>query len=662
MVDFEWWQFVELRQMQNTKKPFNAQLIWEHSTYGLYFVDSADQTVLLKTTDKGITVTVVDISDNTNSYKIQAGWLDGVDLWLLMCDNDGTADDFEVCYIEMDDSDDCNPVAVSAGADANSVYAWDIFKIGANVYVYNTELRAAVCWMVVWDVDTAPFVEKATDAPGGSFANGDNLSFSVIVGTDAYFWADFAPGTFVMMQKYVSAAPAITNLGNTAVNYSAPDRSQQSIAYDGDDLMYLVLKKDGDGKDYLFKYSIAGNNLTELELYDIVLMLDRNCANTANSPWLHEKGFHVTSSFVYQIHRGYTHLLKLQDIGLTGGEVIIAITDNYLVTDNSDLYEFTNSIDDFKQAKGTLKCWDVPVGGFSLATELSPDQLIEIYENDGGTYELCFRGKCGRPEYINANRVYKYKPNNLGWDDLDEKISYDAVAEGADEVVLALIGELVNPYIYGDAVSVPNIAINITYNFDDVKLRDALYVICILTNGYFWVEPNGYLYFRIYGNPPASGDAYTFAAKNMSAPSLNILQIQHNDFSNVRGGWDGANSKEFAPTSPLIEAHILQFGRLLWRGRKSFVGADAQAELDAVITALKIWEGMITNPFEISFYAKDKYYYPVGYHCTLTFSPIDALDFAAPEDFLIIESIIDFQRKGAVYATISNNITRSESK
>ena len=110
-----------------------------HSTYGILLVDSTDQTVLLFSTIARLIVDgsdwdVVDLSDNTNSYKIQAGWLDGNDLWLVMCDNDGTADDFEVCYIELDDSNDCNPIAVSSGADVNTVYAIDIFKIGTDFF------------------------------------------------------------------------------------------------------------------------------------------------------------------------------------------------------------------------------------------------------------------------------------------------------------------------------------------------------------------------------------------------------------------------------------------------------------------------------------------------------------------------------------------------
>lgn len=158
--DYEYYNYEKLRIAQNAKKPFSTHLIWEHSTYGLIFVDSTDQTVLLITTDEGITVTVINISDNTNSYKIQAGVLVGNDLWLVMCDNPGN--DFEVCFIELDDSNDCNPVDVSAGGDAGTVYAIDIFDISGTKYVTNDEQRTGSDILVCWDVDVSPFVEKDT--------------------------------------------------------------------------------------------------------------------------------------------------------------------------------------------------------------------------------------------------------------------------------------------------------------------------------------------------------------------------------------------------------------------------------------------------------------------------------------------------------------------
>ena len=63
--------------------PFNTHLCWDHSTYGFIFVRHDDQTKLVITTDKGETdLTNIDLTGVT-SKKIQAGWLDINNLWLL---------------------------------------------------------------------------------------------------------------------------------------------------------------------------------------------------------------------------------------------------------------------------------------------------------------------------------------------------------------------------------------------------------------------------------------------------------------------------------------------------------------------------------------------------------------------------------------------------
>ena len=143
---------IELEQQSKT-------LQWYHDTYGFYYVDNGDQTKLKKTTDDGENVSNIDLTSAT-SQKIQAGWLDTNDLWLVCCDNDGTADDFTVVVIELDNSDTVVDKGDSSGADANSVYAWDIFLIGTDHLVLNSETRGGPPKMVVWDVDAHPFTEK----------------------------------------------------------------------------------------------------------------------------------------------------------------------------------------------------------------------------------------------------------------------------------------------------------------------------------------------------------------------------------------------------------------------------------------------------------------------------------------------------------------------
>jgi hypothetical protein len=361
-------------------------------------VDSTDQTKLLISTDEGANFTNIDLSDNTNSYKIQAGWLDGNDLWLVMCDNDGTADDFEVCFIELDDSNDCNPVAVSAGADNNTVYAYDIFKIGSNHYVINTEERAAsgVPIIVVWDVDAA-FVEKDTwtgvdcQTAGNTF----NISPGVVVSQKAYFAIDFPECADIIMFWYDDAITTIVE-GDDQNGYSAPSRTQQAMAYDGSNIFHFVVNKDADGLDYRAEYSITGDLISVQERYDIAFQLDRN--NSATVPNELEKAFGTANEFVYEIKARRGGIIVLQDLSDALSGNIIAITDHYLFAINGaswDVFEYQESssiIERIRIRDGILprkKLCNIMIHPDNQGVYIRGDSL-KIWDDNG---ELCYEGK-----------------------------------------------------------------------------------------------------------------------------------------------------------------------------------------------------------------------------------------------------------------------------
>ncbi|KKL28664.1 hypothetical protein LCGC14_2372890, partial [marine sediment metagenome] len=331
------YEFVDLG-INSTKFPFNTHLWWEHSTYGIVMVDGTDQTVLLHSTKARLLIdgsdwSVVNLTDNTNSYKIQSGWLDGNDLWLVMCDNDGTADDFEVCFIELDDSNDCNPVGVSVGADINTVYAHDIFKAGANIYVMNKEARDGTIKVVVWDVDTAPFVEKDTQQYAGIGTLGD-ISYGVVVptggGSGAYWYVDGEAANKISLIHYSDTGGNLDGGGDSLAGASfTGNKSQSSLSYDGSDYIYFVYKKDSDGLIYLYAWSYLLDQYTELGRFDIALMLDRN--NNGFTPTEIEKGFGISDEKVYEITPRRAKLTLFQNMGSLLTTNIIGITDNYLI-------------------------------------------------------------------------------------------------------------------------------------------------------------------------------------------------------------------------------------------------------------------------------------------------------------------------------------------
>ena len=368
----------------STKKPFNTHLWWEHITYGLVLVDSADQAKLFISRDKGTTWLEIDLSDNTNSYKIQAGWLDGNDLWLVSCDNDGTADDFEVFFIELDDFNDCNPIGVSAGADVNSVFAYDIFKIGTDMFVINRQTPGPR--FHVWEVDTAPFVDQDSESPA-DFSGGD-IWYGVVVGTKYHTMGEYAVGGGqINYIHYEDSTTTLTiEIGTELSAYSNPERTQMGISYDGSDIITFVGNKDAGGLDFLVSYSIGSDAFVVNDVFNVALMIDRN--NSGTVPNELEKGFGMANEIVYEIKPRRGGIVQLQDISDISDNNIIAITDNFLMNDDGDMFEWVDVVDEITitRYKNSIMGIGKKIGHFKVhplfQANWSIGDSIKWYDND----------------------------------------------------------------------------------------------------------------------------------------------------------------------------------------------------------------------------------------------------------------------------------------
>ncbi len=550
-------------------------------------------------------------------------------------------------------------------------YVMNLFVIGTDIFTISFDDRPSAALNIA--------VHK-WNAGGPTWDIQDDLGYTLnappwrgwqtgfVIGNNYYFIIDENGGAG--FYKYDHSITTITRIAGpiaTGLFCMAETNYRTICLLKGDATTFFATLYHGiDGTTHLYKTTDTGANWTESHQIDTtggnLYFFPQDYYGVGEAPWALYNTDIGVDILKYDITTD--HFYKIFGIPASttrGCETVNPYTFYFFQSAaNGDVYQYKESLADFKVAAGTCRAWNVPLGNFSHQKQLSPDQLIEIYEFDDPDYVLAFRGKLGRPEYIHENKTFNYICENLGWGDLEEEVSYDAVAENISAVVITLIGKLTDPYIWLDATSVPNIAIPMTYNFNQIKLRDCLYVCAILANGYWWTEPNGYTYFRVYGDSPASGDAFSYANKNMTIPNLDILQVSHNDFHNIRGGMDLANGRPFIPTTgtATIPEHIQQYGKQLWRGKKIFSGARTQTSLDAIITALKIWEGMVTNPIAVTFNAKDKFYYPVGYESTLTFEHNEALNFVPAKDVITIESYMDFKRIGYTRIIVSNNITR----
>ena len=520
----------------STKKPFNTHLWWEHSTYGFLMVDSADQTVLLFSTKARLLVDgsdwdIVDLSDNANSYKIQSGWLDGNDLWLVMCDNDGTADDFEVCFIEFDDSNDCNPIGVLVGANADTVYAGDIFKIGSDIFVFNYEVRGANKYLVIWDVDTAPFTEKAKVEV--SYFGSTGFYKNVVTGT-IYYGIIYIPALGdIYAIVYDNSIPSILFKVNQLEDYEIPtNKSQAGASYDDSNLIYFVAKQTADGKNYLVSYSITGDSFTVLSEYDIALMLDRN--NSATVPNEFEKGFSIgASEIVYEIKARRGGVRVLQDMSVITDAVIIAITDNFLMNNDGDMFEFTevsNEVSTIRYSDGIIGVQKR--GVFTVHPDFhinwSKGDSIKIYDDND---LLEFHGlindknRNSRGIYIFkidsfTNEIYRKTYNNsYSADDTDTK-QKDIIDNGCDFCYRSssIVGTTTTyDYIYNRAI---------TYLF---------WLARFLERQVPYVEPDGKIWTKAYNGLTATGKSWDLNDNNQEVSLIDIPSLEEI----VQGFFDG---------------------------------------------------------------------------------------------------------------------------
>lgn len=577
--------------MQNSKKPFSTHHLVEASDGDLYFVDSSNQKVLLKTADEGTIVSTIETRDRD----IQGMYYDrsAEYIWFVDCGNGAGDTQFTVWYLDLSD-DSVNEVTTQVDT-AIGIWAFDIVEITAGqIYVFGLDNVGILDYdFSIWRVDTHPSVLKTVKAE--AIPNlGDNFGLMTVVGTDAYMIVELIVNQ-VEIFKFSEGGNTLTSVQVVDTNSEMDNINQRAIAYDGSDILSYIVKDKDDSLYYFYSYSIANDTQTKGAERNAALNADRNAVGTVGSPWEFEKGFHIVNSFVYQIQRGVTYLLKLQDIGLSGGETIIAISDKYLITSNSDLYLYTELLNDnttpLNTAIGRYGIYNLPKLSFTYTTALSTDTIIEMYENSSGTYTKCFSGKAGRPQYNRGK--YEFQSVNLGYDDLIRPISYDAVAEGLDEVVINLINNN-SEYLYCDVTSVPNIAVSITQTWDNQRLGDALYTCCVLGNAYFSIEPNGYVYFRAYSNPRV----YTTGTEGLFPGTFTFTSDANGAVP--AGGWAdlsgagcsarvGASAGDHDKVLDLDDAHAVNFANATYTDTQSSGTMEFWMRVTDITDVANLW-------------------------------------------------------------------------
>lgn len=319
----------------SAKKPQNTHLWGETNSAGtLYAVDSADNTNLIKTTDK---------CDNwatiaNRGKDIRALWHNATNGIIYAIEDDRGNDDITVWKITLSTD---TVAAIGADIGDNLYEATDIFIRDGNLEV------------IVLDTDNDRIEVYRWEDPNWNLkasltqANDDvRFSYGVIIGTDYWFWmAKVLGGNWLGRLFKFTGATFFTSLDPILdVKYPA-SYSQYGIAYDGSDNLLFMWEDTDDNEDYLFNYNITGDSVTQGAIYNIALQLDRNNRATVPNPL--EKAFGIANEIVYEIKTKRGGVRQLQDCSGISDNNLIAITDNFLMNDDGDMFEFidvTNEI------------------------------------------------------------------------------------------------------------------------------------------------------------------------------------------------------------------------------------------------------------------------------------------------------------------------------
>jgi hypothetical protein len=339
----------------------------------LYLVDSVDETKMYWSSDKGETwsgdVTGgqldIDPSDTSGDTKsrdmdIQCAWHDRSNEVIYFGDCDQNTNDYDVWKLDYSVSETAPTIieiTTVATGDAGTVSLYDIFLLAdGNVYAINYEKQAGASKLVVNDVDTNPAVEKVTLAVGLA----EWTLFGVVNSNDYYAFEESGGALYCITYKG-NGVDTLTRSVDTINPYNHETNiSQNGMTYDStNNILYAVMLDAGAEK--LISYDITGDDFTVIDDFDIAMMCDRNTASSS----VFEKAFHITSYEVYQIHSKFPYQWHHISTPITG-EVIIGITDNFLITTTGKMFEYTDVSEYVRSCRIHRQDMQIPRATFNL--------------------------------------------------------------------------------------------------------------------------------------------------------------------------------------------------------------------------------------------------------------------------------------------------------
>ena len=274
----------------------NTHLFIETNSSGtLYMVDSVDETLIYKTTDKGDNWTQPS-GDFDRANDVQMFWHDRGNDILYCCDAQN------VFSIDLTD-DTVTELGLPdvTGEGYASGDAWDIFMIGADLYCGMLSIDATPhTGYLIYKWNDPNWDYKAGTADGAQLTVW--YGYAIIISTKVYFTKYDGTNSFLNMMVFDSTVPSLTKLDQQTARSFPSNKNPFAMAYDGSNLLYFVAEATADNKNYLHTYNITGDVISTSGEFNVALMLDRNTDS------VQEKAYHLTEYKVYQLQENKIQL------------------------------------------------------------------------------------------------------------------------------------------------------------------------------------------------------------------------------------------------------------------------------------------------------------------------------------------------------------------
>lgn len=355
---------------------------------------SSDYSAIWKSINKGLSWT--EVHDPNDYWYVVGMWIDYPNglLYIHKRSTGGGVIYHQFWKYELDNNDTATRLGPDYAYGIILSMYWDeeggdIFLIGTDIYAHNRSLYGFSVYK--YNSGSNTWAQEDIYSWGSSYVGDYALSKTVVVGTKSYAISD-DPSTQpskVRIMEFNSSTSTISSLWDSNA-YTILQSNQKTIAYDENDIIYFILNKNSDGKNYLCSFSISGTTFTELGVYNLSLMLNRNTISTANPPNNLEKAFHASEDKIYQIPSNYNGRLNLIST-FNFSDNIAAITDHFVIDYSGNIYEYVNVLDSIFEGIIYHSRNDYPTFKMKFNSDniqISPQQFLQIigsYTANGST-------------------------------------------------------------------------------------------------------------------------------------------------------------------------------------------------------------------------------------------------------------------------------------